>query len=162
MDNIIYSTETNRYAVYEKAARSKYERRCIDGTTTGSNKCCGYCQYAEHPGFLTTKQRREHDCLGKSCFYYVPKPAKDRLAHPQSRENDILEIANRAFLKHDGMKIIRAKEMNATSWVLSYVTLFSDVAYTSAIEQITKKTGCNIELERLNYDFDTCLKIIYA
>lgn len=48
-------------------------RRLIDGTVTGCNRCVGCCTYREHPGFLTRQQRQAHDCVGKGCYYYLPK-----------------------------------------------------------------------------------------
>lgn len=71
MNTIVYSTVRTDYRMFE--SKNTTQRRCIDGRITGSNKCVGYCQYLGHPGFLTEKNRREHDCLGKGCRYYVPK-----------------------------------------------------------------------------------------
>lgn len=78
MYEIIYSTADSRYEQYEKQCRSKYDRRCIDNSITGCNKCVGYCQYAEHPGFLTEELRKQHNCIGKQCFHYVAKQKKEK------------------------------------------------------------------------------------
>ena len=67
-----YSTATDRYALIEKQCMGN-ERKCINGRVTGSNKCVGYCQYEEHPGFLTKELRRQHDCIKKKCCYYIGK-----------------------------------------------------------------------------------------
>ena len=65
-----------RYELLEKKSGSPHDRRCIDGRITGCGNCVGYCSYSEHPGFLTRKQRQEHDCIKKGCHYYIAK--KDR------------------------------------------------------------------------------------
>lgn len=71
---LVYSTENqNSYRHFEKQSRDKINRRCIDGRITGCGKCVGYCRYNGHPGFLTREHRKEHDCLGKGCYYYLPK-----------------------------------------------------------------------------------------
>lgn len=73
---IVYSTETNLYDSLEKHNYSKYNRRCIDGRITGCGNCVGYCQYSEHPGYLTKELRKQHNCINKNCFYYVAKPKR--------------------------------------------------------------------------------------
>ena len=72
MLDFVYSTCENRYEKFEENCKN-HERRCIDGRITGSNKCVGYCQYEMHSGFLTKELRKQHNCLGKGCFYYVQK-----------------------------------------------------------------------------------------
>ena len=54
-----------------------HTRKCIDGTTTGSNKCVGYCRYDVHPGFLTAKLRKAHACVQKRCVYYLEKEKRE-------------------------------------------------------------------------------------
>ena len=75
MNTVVYSTEHSGYHMFEN--KNTPQRRCIDGKITGSNKCVGYCRYMGHPGFLTEKNRKEHDCLGKGCHYYVSKKRKE-------------------------------------------------------------------------------------
>ena len=61
------------YSDCERSYGEGHNRRCIDGRMTGSGKCVGYCRYDGHPGFLTREQRKEHNCIQKECFYYLPK-----------------------------------------------------------------------------------------
>lgn len=61
------------YELLEEQCHSKFDRRCIDGRIRGCGKCVGYCKNVDHPGFLTRDQRKEHDCIGKGCHYYVSK-----------------------------------------------------------------------------------------
>lgn len=77
LDKVIFSCEgvihQTQYQQLEARYGSGHNRRLIDGRVTGCGKCVGYCQYRNHSGFLTKEQRKEHDCLSKQCFYYVPK-----------------------------------------------------------------------------------------
>ncbi len=69
-------TEIEQYLLLEKREGVRHERRLINGKVTGCGNCVGYCRFEEHAGFLTREQRREHDCLGKQCRYYLGKPKK--------------------------------------------------------------------------------------
>lgn len=71
MYDTVYSTAESLYKQYEK-----HERLCIDNSITGCNRCVGYCQYNEHPGFFTGKLHKQHNCIGKQSFHYVAKPKK--------------------------------------------------------------------------------------
>lgn len=68
---IVYSTATP--SVSFSADNSPHHRRCIDGTVTGCGNCVGYCQFRDHPGYLTKDLRKQHDCIKKGCNYYIPK-----------------------------------------------------------------------------------------
>lgn len=76
MDRICYSATGNEYTLYEQRSRSIFQLRCIDGQRTSCGNCVGYCRYSGHEGFLTKQHRKEHNCLGKKCDYYLPKPKK--------------------------------------------------------------------------------------
>ena len=72
-DSIVYSSEWFTYSYFESRSRSKFDRRCIDGRICGRTKCVGYCRNDAHPGFLTGKLKKQHDCIGKACLYYVDR-----------------------------------------------------------------------------------------
>ena len=69
MDIIYTSSDT----VHFNSSASPHHRRCIDGKITGCGNCVGYCNFKEHPGYLTKDLRKKHDCIKKACNYYVPK-----------------------------------------------------------------------------------------
>lgn len=69
----VYRTNENLYRILEQKESSPHHRRCINGQITGCGKCVGYCSYNGHPGYLTNKLRKEHNCIKKKCFYYVAK-----------------------------------------------------------------------------------------
>ena len=70
--------ETYNYDYFDRKQKNSYNRRCIDGHITGCGKCIGYCTYQEHSGFLTKQLRKEHNCINKGCFYYLPKPKYEK------------------------------------------------------------------------------------
>lgn len=70
---IVYSTDRSYYRQMESMQVSPHKRKCIDGKVTGSGKCVGYCRFNGHRGYLTSELRKQHNCLGKDCYYYSPK-----------------------------------------------------------------------------------------
>ena len=68
--NIVYTTETS--SKFSAAGKSRV-RRCIDGSLTGCGNCVGYCNFHEHPGYLTKDLRKKHNCVNKACRYYERK-----------------------------------------------------------------------------------------
>ena len=160
MDNIIYSTETNRYSLYEKAAHSKYERRCIDGTTVGCSKCCGYCQYEEHPGFLTEKQMKEHSCLQKQCYHFIPKPAR-AAKHEKQTPSKLFDFVKKKVSDMDGIKVMRIKNTDEDC-VAYFVTITNEYDFDDCIFEAKHKYDVSLSFVKLNYDFDVCAQIICA
>ncbi|MBR4858017.1 MAG: hypothetical protein IKU08_02390 [Clostridia bacterium] len=77
-DFVIYTTTENKFEFYEKNSPSKYTRISINGSIVGCNNCVGYCMFSGHPGFVTKEQRKEHDCIRKNCYYYIPKPKRHK------------------------------------------------------------------------------------
>ena len=68
---IIFSTAANSF--HFNSDHSPHHRRCIDGRITGCGNCVGYCNFRDHPGYLTKDLRKKHDCIKKGCNYYVSK-----------------------------------------------------------------------------------------
>ena len=87
LNNVVFTTEIDRYAFFEKKSPSNYTRRCIDNSITGSNKCVGYCQYDGHPGFLTKDLLKQHNCIEKECYHFIAKSNKYKSQNkpPQSQ-----------------------------------------------------------------------------
>ena len=65
----------NRYEYYNEKY-SVHHRRCIDGKYTGGNRCKGYCEFYQHPGFLTAELMAAHRCQEKGCPYLQQKPIR--------------------------------------------------------------------------------------
>ena len=160
-NNVVYTSEVNLYAEYEKRSQSRTVRRCIDGKLTGCGNCVGYCQYTEHPGFLTQKQRQEHDCINKKCNYYIPKPHAPKLETPEDDSAIILQLAQQSVADVDDLRIMNAHR-NGQTWIIGYITVFGNYNFTAIEEQIQKKAGVAVCMQKLNYSFERCVELICA
>ena len=158
-DNLIYTTETNLYLQYENQSQSKINRRCIDGSLTGCGNCVGYCQYREHPGFLTQKQRAEHDCLNKQCHYYLPKPQRQRTEKSKDIGAFILSLAKRSVSNIDDLRIMNTRFEDRT-WVIGYVTVFGQYNFSEVEQKIEKESGVPVIMQKLDYSFERCVELM--
>lgn len=132
MYETVYSSEQNRYATLEKQFRSSHNRRCIDNTVTGCNKCVGYCQYDLHPGFLTEKLRKQHDCIGKKCFHYLAKPEKKKM--PQILKDispSVLDLIQRVMNGDEGLRVLRVENTEFNRYAAYYVTITNEYEFDS-------------------------------
>ena len=68
--DIVYTTESSKRF---NSCGKTHVRRCIDGSFTGCGNCVGYCNFHEHPGYLTKDLRKKHNCVNKACRYYERK-----------------------------------------------------------------------------------------
>lgn len=164
MYTTVYSTKPNRYEHYEKQSKSKYSRRCIDGSITGCNKCVGYCQYNGHSGFLTREQRAEHNCIGKGCFYYIPKPKYEEKKYERITDLSptLLIKARKAIEENEGVRIIRVENTEFKQYCAYYITITNDCDFESYSTQIQNEFNVNIKFVKLDYDLDKCIALLYA
>lgn len=165
MNRVLYVTSEDRYASFEKQSTSKHLRQCIDNSVTGCNKCVGYCQFSEHPGFLTKELRKKHDCIKKHCNYYVPKSTKVKDADYKCNVVDTNEIENIVETKvkqFEGMKIMKIDKHSNEQWTFNYITISNDYPLTEISETIKNEFGFLINWNRLNYTFDNCIKLIFG
>jgi len=163
MNEVIYSTSQNQYASYEKASPSQYTRRCIDSTITGCNKCLGYCRYDGHPGFLTEKHMRVHDCIAKECHYLVCKPQREKKRSESmvdQSENILIQL--QSIMLSECIKVIRVQNSTLNRYTAYYVTITNECCFDDCTQQIRDNYNADIEFVKLNYDFDTCLSILCA
>ena len=161
MNNVVYTTEMNKYAFFEKGSPSAFTRVCIDGHITGSNKCVGYCQYQEHSGFLTTELLVQHDCIKKGCDYFIAKPKyKDTTKNNDDMSLMILSHAQKAFSHNEGVKIIRVKNTEFKEYTISYITITNDYNLDDYIEVAQKLFGVEVSFVKLNYDFEVCVELL--
>lgn len=161
----VYSTETSLYEKYEKQCRHKFNRVCIDGKITGCGNCVGYCRYDGHPGFLTDKHRRDHQCVEKNCFHYVEKPARMRKQRKKIHNefhDTLLSLAKSKTGLMEGLLIINANQDSLGSWQLGYITISNEYTLSHLAREIRQELGCDVEFDRLNYSFDRCVQLIMA
>jgi len=161
MDEIVYTTEVNRYAFFEKNSPSEHTRKCIDGRVTGSSKCVGYCQYKEHSGFLTPELLAQHDCIKKGCDYFIAKRREQRVAEEiNDMSSMILSHAQKSLSRNEGVKIIRVKNTEFKEYTISYITITNDYNLDDYIEVAQKLFGVEVTFVKLNYDFEVCVELL--
>lgn len=164
MITVKYSTEQNRYELYEKRSPSQYVRRCIDNTVTGSNKCTGYCQYSGHPGFLTYKHQKEHNCIEKQCFYYLEKPKREKSTTSLSQDMSeyIFARVKKIMIDNEFVRILRVENTKYHQYTAFYVTITNECGFENCISDIQQELGVELEFVKLDYDFDKCVALLYA
>ena len=155
---------TSEYAYYDRYSKSKYNRIAINGKVVGCSRCVGYCKYDIHPGFLTLEMRKEHRCIEKGCNYYLPK---DRyIKSDKSDSDDTLSLIETRVKEQtalfDGMRVMRVVRNNDSNYSVYYVTITNGYALENCAKGLSRMLGYVIHFERLKYDFDTCVKLIYA
>lgn len=163
MYDTVYSTAESLYKQYEKQCHSKHERRCIDNSITGCNRCVGYCRYNEHPGFLTEKLRKQHNCIGKQCFHYVAKPKKEN--KPQllvNRASSILSMVHQVMCQNEYARVIRVENTEFKRYNAYYVSITNECDFDRYSLQIKDKLDVNVDFINLNYDFDKCVALLFA
>ena len=141
------------YSYFDSKQNQTHNRRTIDGTITGCGKCVGYCQFSEHSGFLTEEQRKEHNCIGKGCHYYLSKPKSEKLKTARrNTTNEIIQKSSEVISDFEGIKIIRAEEITKGGWnsIADLEKLISSVLGQKAV------------MQRLNYDFEIAAQLIYS
>ncbi len=158
MNGIIYSTSTDRYSFAEKNSPSKYTRKCINGKITGCSNCVGYCQYKEHPGFLTKELRKQHNCIEKECYHFIPKPAKEKRSVVKTP--DISNVVQAKVKEFDGMRVLRTNQSADGFWTIHYVTITNDYPLNKIADAIEQEYGFAILWNKLNYSFDKCVRLI--
>lgn len=152
----------NNYDYFEKQCGLTHNRRLIDGKLTGCGNCVGYCQYSGHRGFLTKEQRKEHNCIGKGCDYYVGKPKRGKEEKPADRSAEVVKIAAREISALEGMRVMRAFQNRSGEWVISYLTITSEYSITILEENISRALGEPVKMNKLDYDFDLTAQLVFA
>ncbi len=138
-----------------------FNLRCIDGTLHGQNKCVGFCTYEQHPGFLTARQERKHQCHGKACFYHHSKPVIQRNRRDESlaKQAEVMAAAQAATAELEGLRVLRAVRESDGSWTVWYATIARyDLSGIQA--QIHKVTQCQASMKQLRCDFDTAVALV--
>ena len=151
-----------KYEYYESVSPSNINRRCINGRITGSGKCVGYCAYNGHPGFLTKNLRKEHNCIGKGCFYYIAKERTESEIAVTYIDHSlfILEEVRKHLKYSDSIYPVKVKRNSFDNYSVCYVTISSERIPDRLPKKLSDDFGVNVNFERLNYDFDKCYELI--
>lgn len=161
--SLVFSSEVNLYAKMETKYGSSHIRQTIDGRCVGCSKCVGFCQYEGHPGFLTSEQRQKHNCIGKNCFYYVSKPAREKNPTVTPSESQkMLSIANASVVMQEGIRFLDAVQCELKKWKLGYITITNDYSLTAAKEMIEKTFNCEVIFSKKQYPYERCVQLLFG
>ena len=146
----------------------------INGQIKNKKSCRGYCNYVDHRGCLTDKMINDHKCMEKACpFLFIPinytdyeeklrkKEAKKQRRMQNLDEARILELCTKILQDYDELKITKVRKTSDSTLEIRYVAVFStdeDVIK----KQLETDLSMDIILQRENYSFDTCVKIVYG
>ena len=158
-ENYTFTSQNNLYFHFEKQSKSRVNRKCIDGTVTGCGNCVGYCRYREHPGFLTKEMRKEHDCIKKQCYHYLPKPQQTKSEKRQDLSTVLFNLAKRLSAGMDDFRIINISETDS-GWTIGYITVFGQQDFSDMERAIKKASGVQVVMRKLDYSFDRCVELI--
>ncbi len=151
------------YTYYDNKQKSPYNRRCIDGNIVGCGRCVGYCTYQEHSGFLTEKHRKEHNCIEKGCYYFLPKNKHRRhLNIKTGKDEEIISVASKITESFEGMRILRSTQNSDGQWMIHYVTISDEYPIKRIENQISEAIGETVIMNKLNYDFEIAAKLIFG
>ncbi len=150
------------YAYFDGLHSNPHRRRCIDGSITGSGKCIGYCQFSEHLGFLTESLCKKHQCIEKDCHHFLPKQHQSHtITNKEPRPTEVVLIASELLSALEGIKVLRA-DKSSDGWKLNYITITNSYSIEEIEKSISDTIGENVTMVKLNYDFDTAVKIIFT
>ncbi len=128
------------YAYYENKSHDKYARRSIDGSTIGCSKCVGYCRFEGHEGFLSKKQRQSHDCLGKECFYYIPKTKEIKDKHVKAKVNfdSCVDDVLSAF---EGIRSMKVEQDENGTYIVKYISITAAHSISDIENRLSESLG---------------------
>lgn len=151
------------YEKLEKAYGNNHNRKTISGQIVGSNRCVGYCKFKEHAGFLTQQNRKEHNCIGKGCNYYVPKEktnyTKSIVISAPDYCDDILKLAQ-SLTKDDAVFITKVIRNGLFEYSIEFFSITNERVIEKHIEAISDYFGVEINLKQKNYDYEICVNLM--
>lgn len=140
-----------------------YNRTCINGRITGCGKCVGYCQYVGHPGYLTEQLRKEHKCIEKRCFYYLPKPSYGRRTPNNKVSLDaLLKMAVQKASHMEGLRVMNVQECGPGRWQFNYITISNAYPVNDLARALADDLNGEVYFKKLDYSFDRCVQLIMA
>lgn len=145
--------------------------RKLDGTWTSAFKCCGYCMYYKHEGYIDEKLLKEHNCLGKMCDCYYER-IKEQNDNNQSitkkeikrKKEDILSYVNNYFYlnSYEGIKATGISDVGSC-YEIRYAQICNcDEIIKIAKNEVMKTIGVIVSFININADFETQAQMIYG
>ena len=112
---------------------------------------------------MTEQLIKKHDCIGKGCFYYVPKQKKEKVARESSKiSDDIISVAAKITESLEGMKVLRVNQNNNGQWNIKYITISDEYPIKIIESKISEAIGETVIMNNLNYDFDIAATLIFT
>lgn len=164
-----FPKEIPDYQYYLEEPGEVSKSRCIDNSVTSRSKCCGYCSCEQHPGYLTVKLMRVHECIEKECsfFYRIVKNDKkgiNPVIWSMSDKSDVkdervLSKAGNLTKNYEGLRILKASKDPEGIWCLYYISI-SNYNYEEISKMLKQKLGVEIKLIKMNLSFEEMVEII--
>lgn len=158
-----YPSDGTPLVIDEKEA---LRRISIDRTSIEAVHCVGYCRYGEHEGYLTKRLINRHGCTAKKCPHFYRKiksPNAQKINTPKVTvtEKQILEYAQKITAKYEDLKMVKAQKTGAFEWTVYYATI-CQMDLRHELEDICNHFHTTIHFEKLNYDFDKMVQLVYG
>ena len=158
-----FYSESMNYDYFDRRFGKPSLKKCIDGQFTGSNKCCGFCNYSGHPGFLTQRNIADHWCLEKQCQYFVPK-VKMTAVKRKDTAGTLLKQAESIVLtetnQFEGFRITGLK-WESSVIVINYVSvsMYNLIPIAKIIEN---KVNTAVRFNMLQCDYAEAISFIFG
>ena len=149
------------YEFFEKLHIGTINRRCIDGSIHGCSSCKGYCNFNDHPGYLTEKMIAEKHCIEKGCHYFVGKPKSRRQPKRTNIDREIIAAASAALSPFEGLRVTKAKQDETGRWILYYAQI-ADYNTETLCESISSQCDFSFSLSPLPCSFDTAAQLVFG
>lgn len=139
--------------------------KAITGVTVNRNNCVGYCGNKIHPGYVTEKIEKEHNCCGKQCvFFYKFFEIGKKATNPQREleKKNKLDISNYIesinTLGIDGFKVLSLEHKHTNCYDAIFVSVGS-IDEKEIAQIVSKKVGIDVKLIRKEISFDNIEKL---
>lgn len=138
-------------------------KKCIDGRFTGSNKCCAFCNYAGHPGYLTKDHIERHECIEKKCLYYIEKINKPSIKKTDVNKelfHTIEAIILNETSDYDGFKLMGLRWEGA-SVVINYVSI-AEYNLNFIAKKIENDINITVRFNMIKCDYVQAIGLIFG
>ena len=147
------------YEKYETQSGTGTTRRRIDGRTTGCGNCTGYCKYAFHPGFLTKELEKEHCCIEKECFHYVPRTKTKAKTEKTDFCAEILKSAARRTTSFEGIRVTRAAK-SGNGYTVFFASITKDFETNEISRVIGNEFGTEVTFRKLECSYEQSARLV--
>lgn len=138
----------------------------IDKTSIDAVHCVGYCRYEAHEGYLTKRLINCHGCIFKKCPHFYrkiksPNMQKANVPKAALTEKQILDYAQKITAQYEDLKMVKVQKTGAFEWTVYYATI-CQIDLKHELEDICNHFHITVHFEKLNYNFDKTVQIVYG